>query len=255
MSEPTPQRSSRHQAMHDFRWPAALVLLAVLALVAYWITLRTTTEILEKGGDAAARIADRFRSGTITTTFVSALPQLTAFPGGNLELASLKVTETFSRTDERKVFWDMFSLGETVTEIRVPVTYRYHLRLNDSWQLDVKDQTCIVRAPAIRPSLPPAIHTDAMERHVDQGWLRFGAARQMEELERSITPTLERSAADPRRLELIREASRRTVAEFVRNWLIKEGQWRADGLRSIVVVFPDEDSRANEIGPALRLEK
>jgi hypothetical protein len=30
------------------------------------------------------------------------------------------------------------------------------------------------------------------------------------------------------------------VAEFVKNWLLKEQQWKQDGFAAIVVVFADE---------------
>jgi len=119
------------------------------------------------------------------------------------------------------------SLGETVTEIRAGVTYRYYVSFNDPWDIDVSDHTCMVKAPALRPSLPPAIHTDTMEKRIERGWFRFDAERQMADLEKAITPTLVEYASDPRHLNLVRETARKTVAEFVRRWLLKEDHWRA----------------------------
>jgi hypothetical protein len=122
----------------------------------------------------------------------------------------------------------------------MPVSFRYHLRLSESWRLAARDQTCLVLAPQIRPSLPPAIHTAEMERRAESGWARFDKNDQLDALERSMTPSLEQRAGDAAHLQLVREASRQSVAGFVKKWLMREGQWRSDRFTSIVVLFPDE---------------
>ena len=48
---------------------------------------------------SAAEIASRFQSGTITTTFVSAIPRLAPDSGLRLELAAFEATEILTRTD------------------------------------------------------------------------------------------------------------------------------------------------------------
>jgi hypothetical protein len=209
----------------------------LVALLA-WRVGRTVEESRGLARDVGD-IAERFKSGRITTTFIASIPRLQ--PGGTLlELAAYEATETFSRTDERYVFFDLVPLGRTVAEIRVPVTYRYHLRLNDPWHLDVRGPVCLVRAPRIRPTLPPAIHTDRMQKRIQSDWLRFDAATQMETLERSLTPTLMGRAVDRDHLELVRETCRQRVAQFVRGFLLREDQWRTDRFSAVTVVFEDE---------------
>jgi hypothetical protein len=144
----------------------------------------------------------------------------------------------------------------------VPVSFRYHLRLSDPWRLAARDQVCLVLAPSIRPTLPPAIHTDELERRAESGWARFDKNDQLDALERSMTPTLEQRAADPAHLQLVREACRQSVAAFVKKWLMREGQWRSDRFNSIVVLFPDEAAVSSDEGlsrlrrePTLRLDK
>jgi hypothetical protein len=194
-------------------------------------------------------------SGNITKTFVAAIPEISPAGAGNLELATAGQTEIFRAQDEKSIFWDKLYLGRTVSEIRVPATYRYHLRLSDPWRLDVSGQTCIVIAPVIRPSLPPAIHTDQMEKKSDEGWGRFNAREQMADLEKGITPTLSRYATDDRHLALVREPCRKTVAEFVKTWLLKEDQWRTDRFHTIKVIFADETNAVPEqITPTIRLK-
>jgi hypothetical protein len=232
--------------MRAWRWPLVAVVAVLLAAFAVWRACRFLEDsrrearaVVTDAGKAARELAEGFKTGRITTTFVAAIPQLQ--PGGPLlELASFEATETFTRKDERAILFDLIPLGTNVTEIRVPVTYRYHLKLSDPWQLDVRDRLCLVRAPLIHASLPPAIHTDRLERRSERGWLRGGVEQQMEQLERSITPTLAERAADAQHLALVREPCRRRVAEFVRAWLLREDQWRDDRFTAVSVSFADE---------------
>ena len=249
--------------LHNLRWPLVVVVALILATVVALHTCRTVRDsqraahdTIDRLATGAADIAARFQTGTITSTFTAAIPEMVPDNGLKLELAAFEATETFSRSDERRVVFDLIPLGTTVTEIRVPVTYRYHLRLDDEWLLEVRGHSCVVHAPPIRPSLPPAIHTDRLERRSDEGWLRFNASQQMEALERSITPTISACAADPKHLAMVREQCRQRVAEFVRSWLLREDHWRHDRFSSVTVVFADEDPQAADTtAPSLTLER
>jgi len=265
VSPETPSARPSH-VLATYRWPLVIVALGLLALFAFlaflWVTRRAYDETLARGGQAGAyaaqkaeAIAEKFLRGNITTTFVAAIPEISSAGAGYLELATSDQTEIFRAEDEKSVFWDQLYLGKTVSEIRVPTTYRYHLRLADPWHLDVSGQTCVVVAPAIRPSLPPAIHTDRMEKKSDEGWGRFNAREQMSELEKSITPTLSRYAADPKHIAFVREHCRLTVAEFVKTWLLREEQWRTDRFHAIKVIFADETNAAPErVEPTVQLK-
>jgi len=257
------RRSAAADLLTSFRWPLTVVALAVLALFAYRWTLRGAGDFIDDAGAVVtavgARIAslgENFRTGTITHTFVSSIPEIEGTGLGNLELATVEVNEIISVTDEARILWDRVSLGETVSEIRVPVNYRYHLQLADPWRIEVSGQTCVVRSPRIRASQPPAIDTERMTKRSESGWLRFNAAQQLDQLERSLTPTLEIYAEDPRHLDLVREQARRTVAEFVRIWLLTEDHWREDRFHSIVVLFEDELAEPLEaLRPTLELDR
>ena len=162
------QRSGWMETVRILRWPAVIV---VLGLVAY-LTLvqvgrtfrdsgRAATQAVRELGGEVTEIAAAFRTGTITNTFVSAIPSFAPDSGARLELASFEAVEILRSTDELRVAWDLIPLGTTITEIRVPATYRYHLRLDEPWLLEVEDQSCVVHAPRIRPTLPPAFDTAA----------------------------------------------------------------------------------------------
>jgi len=235
------------QILHTIRWPLVVVTLALLSLIAVHELRETareggraTAEAVRAVGASAAEIASRFKTGTITTTFISAIPRLVADGGTLLELAAFEATEIITRTDDKRIFFDMVPLGSTVSEIRVPVTYRYHLRLDEEWRLDVADGLCVVHAPPIRPTQPPAIHTHRMEKRSESGWLRFNEDEEMESLERSLTPTLVARAGNAEHLELVRERCRTRVAEFVRSWLLLEEQWGPGRFTRVEVIFADE---------------
>jgi len=264
VEDPDARNSGLAELVVKLRWPLTVIVLALIVLIGLRWTLRGTGEALHDAGDVVravgqqlASIGEGFQTGTITRTFVTSIPKIHGTGLGNLELATVEVEELLSEADERRILWDQVSLGETLAEIRVPVTYRYHLRLVDAWEIEISDQTCIVHAPAIRASQPPAIHTERMSKRSENGWLRFNADQQLEQLERSLTPTLEEYAVDERHLDLVREQCRRTVAEFVRSWLLMEDHWRDDRFRSIVVFF--EDEAAGEVPqmmrPTLELER
>jgi hypothetical protein len=250
-----------------FPWATAIiaaagVIVAAFVLYAYLRTARGIKDTVDKVVSVGPEIARNFLTGNITQTFRESIPQITSTQGDILEVAVSRADESFKRTDEKWAGWGWVYLGTTIAEIRVPVSFRYHIRLSDPWRLAARGQTCVVLAPKIRPSLPPAIHTDEMERRAESGWARFDKNEQLDSLERSMTPTLEQRAGDASHIQLIREASRQSVANFVKKWLMREGQWRSDRFTSIVVLFPDEAAVASDQDllqlrnePTLKLEQ
>lgn len=238
-------RGAHPSVLVALRWPLAIVLVAVifslLGFLIYRETLRGAERVAGSTSRTMGEAVKNLVSGNITETFLASIPEFDPDGTGNLEVATLTAVETFKRSDERRILWDMLSLGVAESEIRVPVTYRYHLRLNDAWHLEIQDGTCYVLAPTLRPSLPPAIHTDRMEKRSDADWLRFDAEDQLLALERSVTPTLGRFAKDARHLGLVRENARRAVETFVKSWLLREDLWGAERVRHVEIVFPDEE--------------
>lgn len=207
-----------------FPWKTAILSLAVLSAV-----IIGATTIIKSCG--------KFKTRTITNTFISDIPVIISTRGKVLELVKLESTEFFEKKDAG-YFWGIF-ICENVARIRVPVTYRYHLLLSDPWELAARNNVCIVRAPMFKPSQPPAIHTDRMEKEAEGGWARFDKRQTLDDLERELTPNLRARAGDPRHVDLAREHCRNSVADFVKEWLISRAQW-TNRFDSIVVVFPNE---------------
>ncbi len=266
--------SPKGASRQNVPWTAIVAGLVILALaVIGYLSFRGTKETVDKGVNILDRglaiaekaveqgpaIAEGFLHGRITQTFRSSLPSIQSTGGDVLELATSESEEIITREEERRIGWDWIYLGKTVAEIRARVTFRYHVRLSDAWELTVRSNVCIVRAPQIRPSLPPAIHSDTMERRAESGWARFDKNERLAELEKSMTGVLSERAKDPLHVESVRETCRKSVAEFVKRWLLKEEHWRTDRFTSIIVIFPDEIESTTRLEaadrpPVIRLE-
>lgn len=227
----------------------ALTLIAVILIagILLWKGVDATFGSVRSLFGFLGALPAKFQSQNITHTFREELISVTPTKGDILEVATLEMTETLTSYDMKSAFGDLLYLGTTVSEIKVPTVYRYHIKISDEWKLSVSGNVCTVLAPEIRPSLPPAIRTEGMEKKSEAGWLRFNADKNLEKLEKGLTPTLEMRAGMPRRIDQVREGSRKAVAEFVRQWLIKEQQWSKEAISAIVVRFPDEPETQSQL--------
>jgi hypothetical protein len=174
-----------------------------------------------------------------TAEWLAEPPVISTIPGGLLEAATMRMVEDFYKSD-RKTWWGIY-LGETISHIQVAATYRYGVPLADpAWEIVTRGPICVVFAPELRPSTPVAIDTATLREKTASGWARFNSRINLEDLRRSLTAELEDRAFDSARLALAREASRRTIGEFVEHWLVTRGQWQAGAFSAVKVYFPDE---------------
>ena len=102
----------------------------------------------------------------------------------------------------------------------MPATYRYFVKLDDPWEIETQGAVCTVKAPRLRTMLPPAIHTHRMEKRMESGWARFNVDEQLANLEQQLTPTLVQYAEDDALMVLVRDQARKSLARFVRHWLL-----------------------------------
>ena len=236
-------------------WASLLIAVIVAAFFAFRLSVNKAETLARELAASLERSAARFKTGTITQTFAEEIPVFRSLGVGFLEVSvSDPVPVVFSETDTRKILWDWVSLGQTVSEIRVPATYRYHVPLDGDWKLDVHDRMCIVAPPPISPTLPIAISTDRMEKKTSNGWARFDKQEHLDALERSITPRLNELANDPTHIAEARNKARETIANFVLTWLLRENQWGKDHFTSIIVVFPDEPPPDRPPRPTITLQ-
>lgn len=229
------ERSSK-STLAAYRWPLALVGIVLILVIGLLSGLRSLKP-------------PPLNTVDVTHSFTSSIPEVSRERGGILEVATASVPEVFTRSDERYTAWGWLYLGESVSEIRAPVTYRYHVKLSGDWDVRISGKICRVIAPPLEPSLPPALHTDRMEKRTERGWARFDTGSQLDELERDITPTVSRYASDPLHIALVRHEARKTVGEFVRTWLLNQQDWQDDDFHIVDVKFRDE------VGPEITMPK
>lgn len=190
------------------------------------------------GGLLVSRFLDRDQRVIESSLVAPEKPVVMRTKGGLLEVATVRALERFTREDSRD-FWGI-DLGTTVSQIQAPVTYRFHIEMAREWPIEIRGRTAIARAPAIKPSLPVAFDTTLMEKYTRAGWARFNKEENLEALERSMTPMLAERAAGEAYRGLAEDAARKTIAEFITIWLLKETDWKRDPLYKVVVLFPGE---------------
>lgn len=178
----------------------------------------------------------------VTRSVTEQIVRISETKGDRLELASVDTFEVFRETDSLKLGW--FDFGTTQAEIGVPVVYRFHVALAEGLKVSVKRHgdlvRCVVRAPALRATLPPAIRTEGITKRADNGWARFNAGDRLADLEKQLTAELVLRA--PQKAGLAKDKARVQLAGFVSRWLVKDGLWGGhDGVKEVVVIFPGED--------------
>lgn len=232
-----------------FRWRSVwLAMLAgALGVAALWFWLSSANQPT--------------RPGVLTAD----VPVVIRTQGGLLEVAAVKATERFSRSDSRE-FWGL-PLGTTVSHIQAPAYYRYQIPLAKDWQAVLQgNQRLVVQAPALQPSLPVALDMAQLQSYTQNGWGRMNREENLAALQLSIGPELARRAVSGVYLEMAREPARKTIEEFVRQWVLQEKSRNPSGALGglgglakanpalpagfeVKVIFPDEQAAAH--APAL----
>ena len=87
-----------------------------------------------------------------------------------------------------------------------------------------------------------AVDLARMEKETSGTWvlLPFTGTEALDDLERQITARLAEKAVLPAYVQMQREHARRTVAEFVRKWLMTQAQWQGAARPRLRVLFADE---------------
>jgi hypothetical protein len=181
------------------------------------------------------------KSPGTTSVALTDVPLVMHTDGGRLEVATITAAEAFRHEAPPRTLLGV-DLGTTVSHVRMKVVYRYHIEMAREWPIRLSGGQAIVQAGEIRPTLPVAFDTATMEKETASGWARFDKRENLAELERRLTPELAKRAENYK--ALARQSARRSVADFVRTWLVKHqpGAAAAGGASGVVVRvrFPDE---------------
>lgn len=162
--------------------------------------------------------------------------KLIRVPGGTLSTGGLTKTETLYKSNKHK--W----LGTTSSVIRVDATFRYEVELRSDWNLglDEERKVAFVIAPRLKPQLPVAVDTKTFQEETSSGWARWDKAEHLARLRQEISPFLEKKANSQDYIELVRGDARKTVEEFVSDWILKEHGWNVEDRPVVKVYFEDE---------------
>lgn len=201
------------------------------------------TDPLEKSAVLTGRFLDHVgkfltTSNTSTRTEIE-IGRVTALEkSGPLVVAKLDLGLRFTNVDER-IF------GTSTAEVRAGGTAFYYVPLlgpGAEWRIEAVEKdgvrVCVVHAPALRVLTPINLDTRSLEIKTNTGALRNNRQEMTEAAIADITPRLNREALD--QAVAVRGAARKTIAAFVKNWLLNSGGWGDRKLNAIQVVFPGE---------------
>ena len=201
------------------------------------------TTPLEKGVTLTGKFL-RYIGDFLTTTNTSSRTEVvigrvsSTDKSGPLIVAKQDITLKFTNVDERL-------LGTSTADARVSATAYYYVPLLGSgavWKIETREKdgvrVCVVHAPPLRVLTPINIDTRTLEIKARAGALRTNHQEMTEAAIADITPRLNREALD--QAPNVRNAARKKIAAFVKNWLINSSSWGGQKLNAIQVVFPDE---------------
>ena len=161
-------------------------------------------------------------------------------PGGLLQTATIEAEEALDATVSHR-FLGM-KIGKTTPRVRVRAFYHYHVKLDPEWRVVRRGNVITALAPPLTPTLPIAVDTATIEKAVAGTWLLVPITGDddVEALERTITAKLGRKATSDEYKQRALEESRKTIAEFIRNWAVHSGQ----DVGSVRVLFEGEPVRS-----------
>ncbi len=194
-------------------------------------------------GEAARQFADKltagFFSSKVEVTASQVLVEIGRTHGDVLEVASpTKTVEIMKRSDTRFAAWGWFYVGTATSEIRVPATYRFHIKLSEMKNARIENGVLSLTVPTIHPSLPVAFDTKGMEKRSGGSWLRFDADAQLADMEKNLTAELNARAVG--HATNVKEAARKDIEEFVEKWIVQTHPVYQKQIHSVKILFDGE---------------
>jgi hypothetical protein len=213
-----------------------------------WLTLTLLAVALVAGGFWWSRLEPPALFGESKSSRVAGgLPVVMPTAGGRLEISTVTVYERFTQENVKKLLGvELHVLGKTVTHLQLKTVYRYHIDMARQWPIERHGDRWVARAGEVQPTLPVAFDTRDLEHYTREGWARFDRQENLVELLRGMSPELETRAGSPQYRQLAQEAGRKTVADFVRNWLLASRNAGDPAKAKVVVLFPGESLERQE---------
>lgn len=159
--------------------------------------------------------------------------------GGMLELSTIKAAEVWHRSQACRFLW-VVPCGKYLTDTKVVAHYTYRIALAPQWQVKQQDGKFEIVLPKVEPSLPVAMDTATLSQWAGGTWsLITGNDQKLEAIE-AMSGYLKKRATSKELVDLQREFSRLTAAEFARKWLIAQTEYKNVKSEEVRIRFADE---------------
>src|SRR5688572_12238591 len=142
-----PQQTSQQAWARATMWMVVVLVLAVNAVIFLKTCSTVPGNTIDKAGNALSNIAAAFSQRKVTTAFISYATTISNYQ--RLQVATLRQTEVFTRTNQESTAFGYISWPDVVVEARAPVEYTYYLDLNGPWRFVLKDGVIFVTAPTL----------------------------------------------------------------------------------------------------------
>ena len=225
-------------------WIATLIVVAVSAIYVFKSCMaapgKITKSVVDNVSQTARDLAATFAQGTVSIEFREYCTEVQT--NLSLQVATLKKTEQFIRTDEQTIGWGWVHLPDVVLSVTAPVDYTYYVDLNQHWNFQLKDQmiTAVVPDPQFNR---PAFDVSRMEWDVKKDSALRRTQKVKEDFEHSLMPLAIKRARE--QIKEIKEPARAQVTAFLQTWL---RQRFIDGHKyQIKVVFESENRLGSSI--------
>lgn len=239
-ADPAPEaaRPDRPRLRVHVIW--ASVVVAALLVVAPVVLMQTWRQENRKDLSGLADLVSGVFTEDVTHHFFSSVSE--AGQGHLLELATLRTNEALSETLTRS--WLGIDVESTV-RVDVPVVYRYGVPWDSGWTITLRGTEdsgtrCLVEAPALEPFLPPSVDTSGLTIQSHEAMLGPRVADSRNRLIRQLTPWASRMARSPEYHSLVRELARRTLTEYVQQWLLTTELTGVDSTITVDARFADD---------------
>ncbi len=216
------------------------VFLIIAAVVAFGGFLWLSGKSLDNAKETVMEMFETYRPKKTYESFLEYRDlQVQGNDGNILEVATGEQIIELTREDSVQVLGKVLPV-KTTSRINVPATFRYHIDLKGDWKLIEDEDRLHVVAPPLKPSLPVAFDSSKMQKN-NPGWFNYITGDSMIELEKTITPELEKKAKDPEQAKLFEDKAKLSIAKFLQTWLMGEGQWAEGKYEQIIVYFDEAD--------------
>lgn len=168
-------------------------------------------------------------------------PVILRVNGGALEVASIAGRKSFPKAVGPTI------LGKSIRYCRekaswvVPYKITYRVVLGERWKIRFNNGRIIAKVPELSPSLPVAIDTRKTKAGAQSSCWFVPDMETRQKAFEQISPKLEIMAKSQSSKNFARQAARKTIREFLRNWVFtQEAYPNIPPDAPIKVIFPGE---------------